>query len=298
MSPHAQTIGTLLASTQQMLHNTGVANVAQESKWLLAYALAMKHHELASRSEQQVTAEQLARVMSVVRRRESREPLQYILGSQEFCGLEFSVTPAVLIPRPETELLIQETVREGGFAEDAVMVDVGTGSGCVAVTLATILSGRRIFALDCSHEALSVAKGNAERHGVSDKIVWLEGDLLSPLRECSVAGAVDAIISNPPYIAEAEWAGLQSEVRDYEPRQALLAGPQGIEFHERLIHDSKEFLAPGGLLVMELGQGQAPLVRRVAEAAGGYSGLQTVKDEAGIERVLIARRAGEGPSHG
>ena len=293
-----QAVGKLLVNAQQILEGAGIANAAQEVRWLLAYALEMKHHELASRTEQSVTTEQLARVMSVVRRRESREPLQYILGSQEFCGLDFSGTPAVLIPRPETELLIQETLREGRFAEGAVLVDVGTGSGCVAVTLATILDGMRIFALDCSHAALKVAKGNADRHGVGDKIIWLEGDLLSPLKECVGVGTVDAIISNPPYIAEADWAGLQPEVRDYEPRGALLAGPQGIEFHERLIHDSKEFLAPGGLLVMELGQNQAPLVRRVVEEAKGYTGLQSVEDDAGVERVLIARRACEGPSHG
>lgn len=293
-----QAVGKLLVNAQQILKGAGIANAAQEARWLLAYALEMKHHELASRAEQSVTTEQLTRVMSVVRRRESREPLQYILGSQEFCGLDFSVTSAVLIPRPETELLIQESLREGRFVEGAVLVDVGTGSGCVAVTLATILDGMRIFALDCSHAALKVAKGNADRHGVGDKIIWLEGDLLSPLKECVGVGTVDAVISNPPYIAEADWAGLQPEVRDYEPRGALLAGPQGIEFHERLIHDSKEFLAPGGLLVMELGQNQAPLVRRAVEEAKGYTGLQTVEDEAGIERVLIARRACEGPSHG
>ena len=293
-----QAVGKLLVNAQQILEGAGIANAAQEARWLLAYALEMKHHELASRAEQSVTTEQLARVMSVVRRRELREPLQYILGSQEFCGLDFSVTSAVLIPRPETELLIQESLREGRFVEGAVLVDVGTGSGCVAVTLATILDGMRIFALDCSHAAIKVAKGNADRHGVGDKIIWLEGDLLSPLKECVGVGTVDAIISNPPYIAEADWAGLQPEVRDYEPRGALLAGPQGIEFHVRLIHDSKEFLAPGGLLVMELGQNQAPLVRRAVEEATGYTGLQTVEDEAGIERVLIARRACEGPSHG
>lgn len=293
-----QAVGKLLVNAQQILEGAGIANAAQEVRWLLAYALEMKHHELASRAEQSVTTEQLARVMSVVRRRELREPLQYILGSQEFCGLDFSVTSAVLIPRPETELLIQESLREGRFVEGAVLVDVGTGSGCVAVTLATILDGMRIFALDCSHAALKVAKGNADRHGVGDKIIWLEGDLLSPLKECVGVGTVDAIISNPPYIAEADWAGLQPEVRDYEPRGALLAGPQGIEFHVRLIHDSKEFLAPGGLLVMELGQNQAPLVRRAVEEATGYTGLQTVEDEAGIERILIARRACEGPSHG
>jgi release factor glutamine methyltransferase len=197
----------------------------------------------------------------------------------------------VLIPRPETELLVQETLREGGLAEGAVLVDVGTGSGCVAVTLATILSGMRIFALDCSGEALAVAKGNAERHGVSDGIIWKEGDLLSPLRESNLGRSVDAIVSNPPYVAEEAWEELQPEVRDYEPRLALVAGQRGTELHERLLHESLPFLKSGGLLLMELGQGQAPLVRRAAEQVGGYTGFQTVKDEAGIERVMIARRA-------
>jgi release factor glutamine methyltransferase len=150
----------------------------------------------------------------------------------------------------------------------------------------------RIFALDCSRDALTVAKGNAERHGVSDNITWMEGDLLSPLHECNLVGAVDAVISNPPYIAEEVWAGLQPEVRDFEPRMALVAGPKGTEFHERLLHDARPFLVPGGLLVMELGQGQAPLVLQAAEQTGGYAGLQTIKDEAGIERVMIARRTG------
>jgi release factor glutamine methyltransferase len=222
----------------------------------------------------------------------AREPLQYILGTQEFCGLDFYVNPAVLIPRPETELLVQETLREGGFAEGAVLVDVGTGSGCVAVTLATILSGMRIFAVDSSKDALTVAKDNAERHRVGDKIIWKEGDLLSPLHECHLEGAVDAIISNPPYIAEEAWSGLQPEVREYEPRQALVAGPRGTEFHERLLRDAQPFLLPGGLLVMELGQNQASFVRQAAEQTAGYTDLHTVKDEAGIERVLIARRVG------
>jgi release factor glutamine methyltransferase len=186
---------------------------------------------------------------------------------------------------------VQETLREGGFAEGAVLVDVGTGSGCVAVTLATILSGMRIFALDCSGEALAVAKGNAERHGVSDGIIWKEGDLLSPLRESNLGRSVDAIVSNPPYVAEEAWEELQPEVRDYEPRLALVAGQRGTELHERLLHESLPFLKSGGLLLMELGQGQAPLVRRAAEQVGGYTGFQTVKDEAGIERVMIARRA-------
>jgi release factor glutamine methyltransferase len=287
-----KTIGTLITWAQRSLDTSGSSNAPQEALWLLAYALGMKHHELASRRDQAVSDEGLARAESVVSRRIAREPLQYILGTQEFCGLEFYVTPAVLIPRPETELLVQEALREGGFAEGAILVDVGTGSGCVAVTLATVRSDMRIFALDCSRDALTVAKGNAERHGVSDNITWMEGDLLSPLHECNLVGAVDAIVSNPPYIAEEVWAGLQPEVRDFEPRLALVAGPKGTEFHERLLHDARPFLVPGGLLVMELGQGQAPLVRQAAEQTGGYAGLQTIKDEAGIERVMIARRTG------
>lgn len=287
-----RTIGTLITWAQRSLDRSGSTNASQEALWLLAYAFGMKHHELASRRDQAVSAEGLVRAESIVSRRMAREPLQYILGTQEFCGLDFYVNPAVLIPRPETELLVQETLREGGFAEGAVVVDVGTGSGCVAVTLATILSDMRIFALDCSGDALTVAKSNAERHGVRDKITWKEGDLLSPLHECNLVGAVDAIVSNPPYIAEEAWVGLQPEVRDFEPRLALVAGQRGTEFHERLLRDARQFLVLGGLLVMELGQGQAPFVRREAEQAGGYTGLQTVKDEAGIERVMIARRAG------
>ncbi len=286
-----KTIGGLLAWARQTLESAGTANAGQEALWLLADALHVELHQLVSRADQSVTVEQQARATTIVQRRASREPLQYILGTQEFCGLDFHVTPAVLIPRPETELLVQETLREGGFEEGAVLVDVGTGSGCVAISLATILSGMRIFALDSSGDALIVAKGNAERHGVREKIIWSQGDLLSPLRECQVAGKVDAIVSNPPYIAEAEWAGLQPEVREYEPRLALLAGPRGTEFHERLIQDSRDFLVSGGLLVMELGQGQASHVQQVVKDAGGYTGLQTVKDDAGIERVLIVRRA-------
>ncbi len=287
-----KTVGTLLAWARQSLDNTGTTNVAQEALWLLASALEMEQHALVSRTEQAVTTEQVARAQTLVSRRMAREPLQYILGTQEFCGLDFAVTSSVLIPRPETELLVHAVLKEGGLAEGATLVDVGTGSGCIAVTLATILEGIRILAVDGSAEALAVAKSNAVRHGVGEKIAWIEGNLLSPLRDRITLGTVDVIVSNPPYIAEGAWEQLQPEVRNFEPRLALLAGQRGTEFHERLFHDSKEFLVPDGLLVMEIGQGQLPLVQHAAEQAGGYMGLQTVKDEAGIDRVVIARRVG------
>jgi len=280
------------------LDQAGTENSAQEALWLSASALELEHHVLASRTEQPVTTEQLARAKTAILRRMAREPLQYILGTQEFCGLDFEVNASALIPRPETELLVQAVLKEAGLAEGATLVDVGTGSGCLAVTLATILEGVRIVAIDCSAEALNLAKNNAVRHGVGEKIEWIEGDLLDPLRDRNLIDTVDVIVSNPPYIAEKDWKQLQPEVRDFEPRSALVAGDKGTEFHERLFRDSKEFLVPDGLLVMEIGQGQLSLVRQAADQAGGYTGFQSMKDEAGIERVIIARRIGSVPRHG
>jgi release factor glutamine methyltransferase len=202
------------------------------------------------------------------------------------------VSPAVLIPRPETEVLLQEALRAVDLNKDSVLVDVGTGSGCVAVTLATILSRVRILAVDRSPEALAEAKANAERLTVADRIEFIEGDLLSPLRDRGLTGQVDVIVSNPPYIAESEWAGLQPEVRGFEPRSALVSGPTGTEFHDRLLRESKEYLVPGGSLVMEIGQGQRPAVQQIAEQLGGYTPVEIAKDGAGIERIVIFRRLG------
>jgi len=286
----SSTIGALLAWAKQALEQAGVENASQESRWLVAHALGLEQHHLASKAEQPVADGMRMQVEALVSRRSAREPLQYILGTQEFCGLEFHVTPAVLIPRPETELLVQEALRVVAFNQEAVLVDVGTGSGCVAVTLATILGKARVVAVDRSPEALAVAKDNAERHGIVDRIEWVEGDLLVSLRDRDLAGKVEVIVSNPPYIAETDWVGLQPEVREFEPRSALVSGPTGTEFHERLLRDSKEFLAPGGTLVMEIGQGQLPAVQRIAEQVGGYEALRAVKDEAGIERIVILHR--------
>lgn len=286
----SSTIGALLAWARQALEKAGVENASQESRWLVAHVLGWEQHHLASKAEQPVTEGKREQAEVLVSRRSAREPLQYILGTQEFCGLEFRVTPAVLIPRPETELLVQEALRVVDFNKKAVLVDVGTGSGCVAVTLATILGNARIVALDRSPEALAVAKDNAGRHGVADRIEWVESDLLVSLLERGLAGQADVIVSNPPYIADTDWSGLQPEVREFEPRSALVGGPTGTEIHERLLRESMEFLAPGGTLVMEIGQGQLPAVQRMAEQTGGYEALRAVKDEAGIERVVIIQR--------
>ncbi len=289
--PELKTVGALVVWARQSLVQAGVSNGAQEAVWLLEHALALRSHQLVSQTDRLVSPDVRARIEALVARRVAREPLQYLLGTQEFCGLEFSVSPAVLIPRPETELLIQYIVGHVHALSEATIVDVGTGSGCVAITLAARLKGRRILAIDRSPEALEVAQRNAVRHAVRDRIEWLEGDLLAPLRERQVADTIDVIVSNPPYISESDWAGLEPEVRVFEPRMALIGGTQGTEFHERLLRESREFLAPGGLLIMEIGVGQAATVRQFAEQIGGYTALRIIEDAAGIERVVIAQRA-------
>lgn len=284
------TIDALLAWARQVLDRAEIENAVQESRWLVGHALGLEPHHLVSQAEQPVSSDKKTQTESLVSRRAAHEPLQYILGTQEFCGLDFHVSPAVLIPRPETEVLLQEALRAVDLNKDSVLVDVGTGSGCVAVTLATILSRARILAVDRSPEALAEAKANAERLTVADRIEFIEGDLLSPLRDRGLTGQVDVIVSNPPYIAESEWAGLQPEVRGFEPRSALVSGPKGTEFHERLLCDSREYLAPSGSLVMEIGQGQRPAVQQIAEQLGGYTPVEIAKDGAGIERIVIFRR--------
>ena len=286
------TLGALLAEARQRLALAGVVNAAQEAGWLLEKALGCRSHHLIVEADRELLPEQRVSAWSLVERRACREPLQYILGTQEFCGLEFAVGPSVLIPRPETELLVREVVRQSGADHALTLVDVGTGSGCLAVTLATTLRGLKVLAIDRSAEALQVAKQNAARHGVLDAIKWLEGDLLAPLGGEGLEGWVDIIVSNPPYIAERDLPGLQPEVQLFEPHSALVSGPLGTEFHRRLLQDAQAFLVPGGMLLMEIGQGQAAEVRTLAQDIGGYAPVVLVDDAAGIERVVIAQKLG------
>lgn len=286
------TLGTLLAEARQRLAHAGIANAAQEAGWLLEKSLGCRPHHFMAEAEREILSEQRASAWGLIERRASREPLQYILGTQEFCGLEFAVSSSVLIPRPETELLVQEVVRRGGIGGPATIVDVGTGSGCLAVTLATVFREAKVVAIDRSGDALQMAKRNAATHGVAERIEWLHGDLLAPLVGRGLEGQVDVIVSNPPYIAERDLPGLQPEVRLFEPHMALVSGPLGTECHRRLLQDARSFLVPRGMLIMEIGQGQAGAVRALAQDIGGYAPVVLVEDAAGIERVVLAQRLG------
>ncbi len=284
------TIGELRRQAWDFLRDAGIVNAVRETDWLLASALGVPAHVLILEGERPVSVLQAEQAWSLLRRRAARAPLQYILGTQEFRGLEMAVTPDVLIPRLETELLVEETLRAVAGVKGPAIADVGTGSGCIAAAIACECPGATVYALDLSGGALAVARSNATRHGMRDRIRFIQADLLEAF--CvEAAGAFDVIVSNPPYIPERELEELQPEVARYEPRMALAAGPAGLAFYHRIIRDAPPLLKPGGRLIMELGWGRAEAVTQLARQRGAFGLVECRKDAAGIERVLIARRA-------
>ena len=227
---------------------------------------------------------------TLINRRLSGEPIQYITGKTEFYGLPFRVSPAVLIPRPETEHLVEEVLKRAAtFAHPRIpplrILDIGTGSGCIAVALARHLPHAGITAIDISSEAISLARENAALNGVADRIRFLEGDLLAP-----VAGEqFEMIVSNPPYVPTADRSSLSVEVRDHEPALALFAGPDGLDIYRRLILAAYAALVPGGLLLLEIGFGQRVAVVALL-AAAGFESIEAFPDLQSIPRVVCALR--------
>ena len=286
------TLGQAIAESRRVLGQAGIESAEQEALWIVQHVLRLPAHHVVIDRDRLLASTELADVKGLIQRRVGREPVQYILGTQEFCGLEFHVNPAVLIPRPETELLVEYVAQRISSEQPATIVDVCTGSGCIAVAIARQRPRARLIATDLSSRSLDVARQNAARHSVGERMIWLEGNLLGALAGQRLEGQVDVIVSNPPYIAEADWAALQPEVRLFEPRDALVAGSQGTELHERLLQESGRYLSPGGALIMEIGAGQAGAIRRIVEQVSGYRLHRLVYDEAGLERVVIVERVG------
>ena len=275
-----------------VLADAGIANAEHEAVWIMEHVLGISRLPLHLEAGQVVGDPDVQQLAAMFGRRADREPLQYLLGSQEFCGLELSVSPAVLIPRPETELLVDAVVGHCGASDDSVVIDIGTGSGCIAVAVAKQVPRARVFAVDLSTDALAVAHANAVRHQVQERVTFLEGDLFSPLRNV-LPGEADVIVSNPPYIAEPDWRNLEPEVASYEPRLALDGGSDGLMAYRRLLHEAWAWLVPGGYVMVEVGHGQSEEVRVLAQSSKRYRHLETRKDAAGIERVLCFETPGD-----
>ncbi len=279
----------------QKLTGHGIPNARLDAEVLLSRIMNKDRVWIFTHGSDVLDAASSKLFDDAISRRSRREPLQYLTGKQEFWGLEFMITPDVLIPRPETELIIESAIHaEKDRNRILRIIDLCTGSGCIAVSLAKELPQARILATDTSSQALSVARGNARRHGVADRIRFFEGDLFGPLEELDIRGQVDIIASNPPYIPSGDFSTLQPEVRDYEPAMALFAGPEGTEVQRRIIDEAPDFLTKHGRLIMEMGLGQAAALAGLIRRREDYGSYKILKDLAGIDRVIVAQKIAKG----
>jgi release factor glutamine methyltransferase len=280
------TIGSLLDWTARFLAEKGSESPRLDTEVLLAHVLGCRRIELYTRYNEPTSEEARSRFRELIRRRLEGCPVAYLVGRKEFFALPLEVGPAVLIPRPESEFVVMEFLRLAREISHARVVDIGTGSGNIAVAVAQQHQEAQVTAIDVSPEALVIAGRNAERHGVADRVRFLKGDLFGPL---ATDERFDFVLSNPPYIAREEIGGLPGGVRDYEPHVALDGGPGGFVVFDRLVDDARKHLQPGGYLIVEIGAPQEEHARQRIASVGGYELAGTIYDYSGHPRVLRAR---------
>ena len=268
-----------------------------DAEVLLAHVLGLERLQLHMYPAVAVDSPSATLFQHLVQRRTQGEPVAYLTGHQEFMGLDFNVSPDVLIPRPDTELLVervlaflQEEKAERDESSRPRAADIGTGSGCIAISLAVLHPALTIMAVDLSPAALEVAGENSDKHKVTDRVLLRQGDLLAPVREWTDNGKLlDVIVSNPPYITEEEMAQLDVSVAGYEPHSALAGGREGLDFYRRLTEESPALLRKGGLLAFEIGHEQGDVVAALMKHQGLHQ-VQVLKDLAGLDRVVLGRR--------
>ena len=307
------TIHWALAWAAERFARAGCESPRLDAEILLAEALGANRAYLLAHGQDALPPDAWEKLAGWTARRERREPVAYLIGRREFYGLDFAVTPAVLIPRPETEHLVEEALAiarrmslrakrsnlssqarllrrstprndEVGDGAGIAIADVGTGSGAIAVSLAVHLPGARVCALDSSADALAVAWRNADRHGVADRMCLVQSDLLDNL-----PWPPDILAANLPYISDTEWGALAPEIRLYEPETALRGGADGLDCIRRLLHQAPAHLRPGGAVLLEIGAAQAAPVREMALAAFPGAAVRTLQDYAGLDRVVVVQ---------
>lgn len=278
-----EAVSAALEEAVARLAAAGIERPRDEALRLLALVLGTDRGGVLSRRPDPLPGAAEARLASFLRRREAREPLQYLTGETEFHGLVLAVDRRVLIPRPETEEVV-DAVLGLGLPRGGTVADLGTGSGCIALAVKAARPDLTVLALERSEDALAVARANGRRHGLD--VTFVQGDFAHP--PPAWVGRLHTVVANPPYVTEAEWEGLAPEVRDHEPRGALVPGESGLEAYRALIPAAFPLLVPGGALVLELGWRSAEGVRALAEA-GGYLGLEVRTDVRGVPRILVGR---------
>jgi len=302
--PLSGTVGSLLAEAVRGLERAGLPTARQDVEWLLADLLGVERGALHLEPERPVPSDVGERFARLLVRRRRGEPLQHLLGWEEFCGLRLRVTPLALIPRPETELLVEwalAILRESGvFGRQEVVIDLGVGSGAIACALARSLPSVLVVGVDISAGALAVARQNVQALGLDGRVRLVRGDLFGPLAHAQrvptslawipARPAADLVITNPPYIPSGELGSLPPEVRDYEPRQALDGGPDGMAFHRRILTEGPAYLRPGGWLLMEAGEGQPEVLTRALAVRGAFEAIEVRRDLQGKERMIGAQR--------
>ncbi len=286
------TVQEVLRWTTGRFDRAGIPTARLDAEILLARALGCNRLDLYLEHDRPLDAKEREVYREMVRRRASGEPAAYLLGAKEFYGRSFKIDRRVLIPRPETEHLVDEALdairdTDASAGKSGPVLDLCAGSGCVGISIAAELSELSVVAVELSSDAAALARENSEQLGVGDRVRVLVGDLFEPVRSADL-GPFSAIVANPPYISSGEMSDLMRDVREHEPRQALEAGPRGTEILERIMHEAPDFAVPGAPIVLEHGEGQGAALIDLATASGRYNKVRDVRDHADLDRVLVA----------
>lgn len=269
----------------------GVDSPRVIAEMLLAHVLECDRMRLYMEVDRSASEDERTRLRELVARASHDEPVQYLLGEGWFFGKAFAVNPSTLIPRPATETIVEhllQALRGEGEPDSQLIADIGTGTGCIAISLAGLLPGAKLIATDINAEALELALSNAEKHEVADRVEFRRGSLLEPIAD--MTGDFDAICSNPPYVPDHEWDAIAANVKDYEPEAALRGGADGLDLIRPLISGGGTLLKPGGRLYLEIATCNRDEVIKLAQLAGSYEDIEVLRDHEGLDRVLSARR--------
>ena len=293
---NGMTVREALYLVSNTLAQKGFENPTINAELLLCFIRSCRRVHLHLNADRFLNHKEATSLQKALERRLNHTPLQYIAGTTQFLSFEFSVNADVFIPRPETEILVEKAMKRIRITcsgvDPHILVDLGTGCGNIAIALAHAFPRTHIFATDISEKALSVARENANRNNLSDRITFLHGDLFEPLGNRGLEEKVDACVCNPPYIVRSEMKDLPPEVRDFEPRMALDGGGDGLDVVRRIIPAAHTFLSRRGLLALEIGQGQSENVRRMMFARNQYSDIEVTKDLNNVERVMMGVKKG------